>query len=71
MSTLAVPQVSEMKLSLANEERETIIDPVYKKIDRNGRIYISMDLAGQEALIAVIKPKPEDKIRYIKVGRTP
>jgi len=71
MNAMAIPQVNEMRLSLENEERETIIDPLYKKIDRNGRIYISMDLAGQEALIAVIRPRPEDKIRYIKVGRSP
>lgn len=69
MQVITASQVEEMKLIIANEERETIIDPLYKKIDKNGRIYLSIDLAGQEALIIAVKPKPEDKIKYIKVGR--
>jgi hypothetical protein len=34
-----------------------------------GRVYVNRDLAEQEVLIVVLKPKPEDKIDYIKVGR--
>jgi hypothetical protein len=50
-------------------ERETVIDPLYKRIDKNGRIYIDKDLAGKEVLILVVEPIPKDKIDFIKVGR--
>ena len=46
-----------------------LIDPIYMRIDKNGRIYVDRDLAEQEALIIVVKPIPQDKIDYIKVGR--
>jgi|GEM_PF-2450713 len=71
MSAVCVePVISEMKIGIEGKERETIIEPLYKKVDKNGRIYVNIDLAGQEALILVVKPEPEDKIKYIKVGRS-
>jgi len=39
-------------------------------IDKMGRVYVDRNLAEQEVLIVVVKPKPEDKINYIKVGRS-
>jgi hypothetical protein len=59
-----------MKFIFEGKERETLIDPLYKRIDKNGRIYVDRDIAEQEALIIVVKPIPQDKIDYIKVGRT-
>jgi hypothetical protein len=59
-----------MKFIFEGKERETHIDPLYKRIDKNGRIYVDRDIAEQEALIIVVKPIPQDKIDYIKVGRT-
>ncbi len=50
-------------------ERETLIEPLYKRIDKHGRIYIDVGLANQEALILVVKPIPKDKIDFIRVGR--
>jgi hypothetical protein len=58
-----------MKFIFEGKERETLIDPLYKRIDKNGRIYVDRDIAEQEALIIVVKPIPQDKIDYIKVGR--
>lgn len=51
-------------------KRSTVVDPLYKRIDQNGRVYISKDLVGKEVLILVLEPKPQDKIDYIKVGRS-
>lgn len=59
-----------MKFNFEGKEREMFIDPIYKRIDKNGRIYVDRDLAEQEALFIVVKPIPQDKIDYIKVGRS-
>jgi hypothetical protein len=59
-----------MKFVFEGKERELLIDPLYKRIDKNGRIYVDRDIAEQEALIIVVKPIPQDKIDYIKVGRS-
>jgi hypothetical protein len=59
-----------MKFKFEGKEREMLIDPIYKRIDKNGRIYVDRDLAEQEALFIVVKPIPQDKIDYIKVGRS-
>ena len=59
-----------MKFIFEGKEREMLIDPLYKRIDKNGRIYVDRDIAEQEALIIVVKPIPQDKIDYIKVGRS-
>ena len=58
-----------MKFEFAGKERETLIEPQYKRIDKNGRVYLDINKAGEEALIITAKPLPEDKIDYIKVGR--
>ena len=61
--------VDLMEIEMAGQKRETLIDPLYKKIDKMGRVYVDRNLAESEVLIVVVKPKPEDKINYIKVGR--
>lgn len=58
-----------MEIQMAGEKRETLVDPMYKRIDKMGRVYVDRDLAEQEVLIVVVKPVPQDKINYIKVGR--
>ena len=62
-------QLANMKLAFDGEERETLLDPLYKRIDKNGRIYLDINKAGEETLIVALKPLPKDKIKYIKVGR--
>lgn len=56
-------------MTIDSIERGTLTNPLYKKIDRNGRIYIDKKLAGKEVLIIVVKAVPHDKINFIKVGR--
>jgi hypothetical protein len=51
------------------KKRETLLDPVYKRIDSNGKVYLDKKLAGNEVLIIPVKPLPEDKIEFIKIGR--
>jgi hypothetical protein len=62
-------QSENMKFNFEGSERETLLDPLYKRIDKNGRIYLDINQAGSEVLILAVKPMPEDKIKYIKVGR--
>jgi len=59
-----------MEFELDGRKRETVRDPMYKKVGRDGRVYIDKGLADCEILIIPVKPEPEDKIKYIKVGRT-
>jgi hypothetical protein len=61
----------DMEIEIAGKTRETLVDPMYKRIDKMGRVYVDRNLAEQEVLIVVVRPKPEDKINYIKVGRGP
>lgn len=63
------PNILKEEIEIAGKKRETLIDPMYKRIDKMGSVYVDRNLAEQEVLIVVIKPKPEDKIDYIKVGR--
>lgn len=60
-----------MEFIFEGKKRETLIDPVYKRIDANGKVYLDKSKVGEEVLIIPVKPLPEDKIRFIKVGRTP
>lgn len=61
--------VGGMEFVLDGLKRETSIDPLYKKIDSNGKIYVDKKAAGQEVLVLVVKPIPGDKDRYVKIGR--
>ena len=59
-----------MKLKEIDEnigERETLIEPQYRKIDKHGRLYIGIDHANQEVLVVLVKPVPEDKIKWLRV----
>ena len=69
MMNATMPLVQEMQFEFAGKTRETVIDPLYKRVDKHGRLYIDRDLAEQEVLILIVKPMQEDKINYIKVGR--
>lgn len=67
--TMNDPVNCDMEIKIAGEKRETLVDPMYKRIDKIGRVYVDRDLAQQEVLVVVVKPVPKDKINYIKVGR--
>jgi len=58
-----------MEFVFEGKKRETLLDPMYKRIDKNGKVYLDKSKVGQEVLIIPVKPLPEDKINYIKVGR--
>lgn len=51
------------------EEREVSIKPAYKKIDKHGRLYVDVGSANKEVLMILVDPIPEDKIKFLKVGR--
>jgi hypothetical protein len=63
------PSVDNMEFEFDSIKRETMIDPMYKKIDSNGKVYLDKKRAGEEVLIIAVKPKAGDKDRYLKVGR--
>lgn len=64
-------EVSQMpvKIIIDGDERETLIDPQAKKIDRMGRVYIDRNLAEQRVLIVTIPLKPGDREKWVKIGR--
>jgi len=66
-----MPSMTEMptKIILDGVERETLIDPQVKRIDKMGRVYIDRDLAEQVVTITVSPVQPGDKEKWIKVGR--
>lgn len=41
----------------------------YRKLDKYGRIYFGPEEASKEYLVALIDAVPEDKIKFLKVGR--
>jgi hypothetical protein len=48
-------------------ENREVVRTLYKKVDKLGRVSIGMDLAGDEVLIIVARPKmPQDKLDYLK-----
>jgi DNA-directed RNA polymerase beta subunit len=61
-----------MKLKEIDEnigEREMFMEPQYRKIDRYGRLQVGLNYANKEVLVIYVEPKPEDKMRFLKVGR--
>ena len=68
-----LPTQEVMKLSEIDKnigDRETIIDPQYKKIDKYGRLQVGLDFANQEVFVLYLRPKEGDKEKWIKVGRS-
>ncbi|VVB64203.1 Uncharacterised protein [uncultured archaeon] len=51
-------------------DRELVVKPAYKKIDKHGRLYIDVGLANKEVLMILVEPIPNDKIKFLKVGRS-
>ena len=57
-----------MEVTNENGEQREVIRTLYKKVDKLGRVSLGMDLAGEELLVIVARPKmPEDKINYVKM----
>lgn len=50
-------------------DRETLIDPRYKKIDKYGRLQVGLDYANQEVLVLLLKPRVGDKEKWVQVGK--
>jgi hypothetical protein len=63
--------VSDMKLKEHEKllDRELIIEPVCKLVDREGRVYVGTKYAQREVVIFAVEMEPEDKIEYLKLGR--
>ncbi len=58
-----------VKITIDGDERESLIDPQVKRIDKMGRVYIDRDLAEKVVTIVVSEVKPGDKEKWIKIGR--
>jgi len=69
IATQVNPVDMAVKITIEGEERETLIDPQVKRIDKMGRVYIDRNLAEKVVVITVSEAKPEDKIKWIKIGR--
>lgn len=51
-------------------DREITIKPSYRRIDKHGRLYLDVANANKEFLVVLVDPLPEDKINFLKVGRS-
>lgn len=59
-----------MELMFEGRKRKTLLEPAYKRIDSNGKVYLDKKLEGREVLIIPLEPMAGDKERFIKVGRS-
>jgi hypothetical protein len=49
-------------------KRDLIKEPVYKRVDKIGRVLVGKELADREVLVLVLEPKnPDDKMQFVKV----
>jgi hypothetical protein len=49
-------------------KRNLIKPPIYKKVDKIGRVLVGKELADREVLILILEPEnPGDKANYVKV----
>jgi hypothetical protein len=65
------PDPTKLKEIDANiGERETFIDPQLRKIDKYGRLQVGLDFANKEVLVFYVSPRPGDKEKFLKVGRS-
>jgi len=51
-------------------DRETLIDPQYRRIDKYGRLQVGLDHANQEVLVIYLKPRLGDKEKFLRVSRS-
>ncbi len=59
--------MSEIEIELVGK-RELIKKPIYKRVDKIGRVLVGKELADREVLVLVLEPKnPDDKANYVKV----
>lgn len=59
-------KLGELMPDIADREAKKI---EYRKLDSYGRVYFGPAEANKEYLVALIEAVPEDKIKFLKVGR--
>jgi hypothetical protein len=59
-------KLGELMPNIAGREAKRL---EYRKLDKYGRIYFGPDEANKEYMVALIEAVPEDKIKFLKVGR--
>lgn len=60
-----------MEFEFDGKKWETLLDPMVKKIDINGKVYLDKKRAGEQVLIIPLKLLPGDKEKWVKIGRSP
>lgn len=48
-------------------ERDTLLDPQIRRIDKYGRLHVGLENANQEVLVIYVKPRPGDKEKWVRV----
>jgi hypothetical protein len=59
-------KLGELMPNIADREAKKL---EYRKLDKYGRVYFGPGEANKEYLVALIEAVPEDKIKFLKVGR--
>ena len=46
-------------------ERELLIRPLYRKVDKYGRLFVGIDQANKEIMALLAIPTDKDKLKYL------
>jgi hypothetical protein len=60
--------VEDMKIKEVAEdigERELLVRPLYRKVDKYGRLFVGIDQANKETIALLAIPTKEDKLKYL------
>ena len=60
-------KIGELMPNIADREVKKL---EYRKLDSYGRVYFGPGEAGKEYLVVLLEAVPEDKMKFLKVGRS-
>jgi hypothetical protein len=46
-------------------ERELLMRPLYRKVDKYGRLFVGIDQANKETMALLVIPIDKDKLKYL------
>jgi hypothetical protein len=70
ITMIANPIDMKLKEVLPDAGEREISKIEYKKLDKNGRLYIDVGWAKKEFLMILLDPITGDKEKFLKVGRS-
>jgi len=62
-------ELADMKLKEVFPEiadRDVTVKPIYRTLDKHGRLYVDVDLAKRPFIVVLVEPIPNDLERFSK-----